>query len=67
MIEVRAVDHVGGETDGVGDVVDIDLLELEEPGGAAEGAVDGNRALVVAIGGRDGGAVEFGAKKRTGH
>ena len=62
-----AVDRIGGKAGAVGDVEDIDLLELRQPRRPAQGAVDGDGAFVVAVGGRDGGPVDFGAEKRSKH
>lgn len=53
------IDHIGGKTGSIADVVDINLLEFQQAGLCAEGTVDGNRPLVVQVGGGHRCAVNF--------
>ena len=45
----------------------IDLLVFKQPGRAAQGAVNGDRALVIGVGGSDGDAVKLGLEKGAIH
>src|SRR5690606_9769739 len=61
------LDRVRRETLAVGDVVDLDLLELHDPRQVQQARIDGAATVVVEFGVSDAGTVQFALEHRQLH